>query len=151
MTSPLPTLSQYSHTCVFPSDVCTWICATRLASAFNGHAHICPSNAPWCTHDHLNEFFCSVIRNVATTAAKSSCLLALMGIGERKPQVWLSLKNVTSFTILFLSYRLSSPSLWCSIFPNTQKIIKWNNFQVSHRLLLWWASFTIYLFAHPVR
>ena len=45
----------------------------------------------------LERVFCSVIRNVAATAANSSCLLVLRGRGERKPQVFLSLKNVTSF------------------------------------------------------
>ena len=49
-------------------------------------------------HAPLNKFFCSVIRNVASTADNSSCLIALSERGERKPQVFLSLKNVTSFT-----------------------------------------------------
>ena len=39
-----------------------------------------------------------MICNVAATAANSSFLLVLRGIGEKKPQVLLSLKNVTSFT-----------------------------------------------------
>ena len=96
--SPLTTLSQYAHTNVSPSDLCTQICATRLASAIFGHANICPSNAPWCTHALLNNFFCSVIFNVSATAANSYCLLVLRGRGERRPQVLLSLKNMTSFT-----------------------------------------------------
>ena len=93
MTSTLQTLSQYAHKSVVPSDVCTRICATRLANAFTGHANICPSNNPWCTHAPLNEFFCLVIRNFVATADKISCLLALRGRGERKPKVFISLKK----------------------------------------------------------
>ena len=56
VTLLLPTLSQYAHKSVVPLDVSTQICVTRLASAFTGHANICHSNAPWCTHAPLNEF-----------------------------------------------------------------------------------------------
>ena len=81
VTSPLPTLSQYAHKSVVPSDVCTRICATRLDSAFTGYTNICSYNAPWCTHAPLNEVFCSVIRNSTATDANSSCLLVLRGGG----------------------------------------------------------------------
>ena len=69
-----------------------------LPMPFTGHANICLSDAPWCTHAPLKEFFCSVIYNVSTTLTNSSCLIALRGREERKPQVLLSLKNVTSLT-----------------------------------------------------
>ena len=95
--SPTNTVSICTKS-VVSLDVCTLICATRLSSAFTGHANICISNATWCTHAPLNKFFCSVICNDSATATNSSCLIVLRGRGERKPQVLLSLKNVTSST-----------------------------------------------------
>ena len=112
VTSPLPTLSKYAHKSVVPLDVFSQICATRLASAFTGHSNIFPSNAPWCTHSHLNKFPCSLMHNIAVTPDNRSWLLVLIGRGERKPQVLLSLKNVI----------LSSKKCWvlsCSQPPPT--------------------------------
>ena len=46
---------------------------------------------------------------------------------------------------LFISWLLYL-LLWCSISPNTQNIIEFNNFQVYHSLLLWRASFPVFFF-----
>ena len=43
VSSPLPTLSQYSHKSAVPLVVCTRICVIHLVSAFTGHSNIFPS------------------------------------------------------------------------------------------------------------
>ena len=150
MISPLPTLSQYAHKCFFLSYVNTQICVTSLASAFTKNVNIFPSNSPCCTHAPLNEFFCLVIYNVSDTSDNISCLIALRERGKRKPQVFLSLKKRDVINRKWSSSWLLALSFWCSIFPNTQKIIKFNNFQVYHHLLLCQASFPMSAFAYSV-
>ena len=91
VTPPLPTLFQCARKIVVPSDVCTRICATCISRDFTGHENIFPFNDLWCTQAPLNDFFCSVMRNVAATNVNSYCLLASRGRGESKPQffsVW---------------------------------------------------------------